>query len=105
MEPEGTAPRHWAMTLCRNAGLEPDVRFETTDLLLHQRLVEQKHAAAFLPDLFRSGQPRPSPCGNSPAANARAASSPSYAKSATATPPSSHAATLRRAVTLRSDQV
>ncbi|MEU2283354.1 LysR family transcriptional regulator [Streptomyces sp. NPDC013178] len=57
MEPEGTAARHWAMTLCRNAGFEPDVRFETTDLLLHQRLVEQKHAAAFLPDLVRSGQP------------------------------------------------
>ncbi|WP_149823066.1 LysR substrate-binding domain-containing protein [Streptomyces tailanensis] len=57
MEPEGTAARHWAMTLCRNAGFEPDVRFETTDLLLHQRLVEQKHAAAFLPDLVWSGQP------------------------------------------------
>ncbi|MFD8377159.1 LysR family transcriptional regulator [Streptomyces sp. NPDC059679] len=57
MEPEGTAARHWAMTLCRNAGFEPDVRFETTDLLLHLRLVEQKHAAAFLPDLVWSGQP------------------------------------------------
>ncbi|MEU5642094.1 LysR family transcriptional regulator [Streptomyces milbemycinicus] len=54
MEPEGTAARHWAMTLCRNAGFEPDVRFETTDLLLHLRLVEQKHAAAFLPDLVWS---------------------------------------------------
>ncbi|KUO03368.1 LysR family transcriptional regulator [Streptomyces caeruleatus] len=57
MEPEGTAARHWAMTLCRNAGFEPDVRFETTDLLLHQRLVEQEHAAAFLPGLVWSGQP------------------------------------------------
>ncbi|MFF7356249.1 MULTISPECIES: LysR substrate-binding domain-containing protein [Streptomyces] len=57
MEPEGTAARHWAMTLCRNAGFEPDVRFESTDVLLHQRLVEQKHAAAFLPDLVWSGQP------------------------------------------------
>jgi DNA-binding transcriptional LysR family regulator len=57
MEPEGTAARHWAMTLCRNAGFDPDVRFETSDLLLHQRLVEQKHAAAFLPGLVRSGQP------------------------------------------------
>ncbi|MFF4796277.1 LysR substrate-binding domain-containing protein [Streptomyces sp. NPDC001276] len=55
MEPEGTAARHWAMTLCRNAGFEPDVRFETTDLLLHLRLVEQKHAAAFLPDLVWYG--------------------------------------------------
>ncbi len=57
MEPEGTAARHWAMTLCRNAGFEPDVRFETADLLLHLRLVEQNHAAAFLPDLVWSGQP------------------------------------------------
>ncbi|MDX3225141.1 LysR substrate-binding domain-containing protein [Streptomyces sp. ME19-01-6] len=57
MEPEGTAARHWAMTLCRNVGFEPDVRFETTDLLLHLRLVEQKHAAAFLPGLVWSGQP------------------------------------------------
>ncbi|APY84777.1 LysR family transcriptional regulator [Streptomyces alfalfae] len=51
MEPEGTAARHWAMTLCRDAGFEPDVRFETTDILLHLRLVEEAHAAAFLPDL------------------------------------------------------
>ncbi|MEU5722306.1 LysR family transcriptional regulator [Micromonospora sp. NPDC047738] len=57
MEPEGTTARHWAVTLCRNAGFEPDVRFETTDLLLHLRLVEQGHAAAFLPDLVWSGQP------------------------------------------------
>ncbi|MFE3138520.1 LysR substrate-binding domain-containing protein [Streptomyces scopuliridis] len=57
MEPEDTAARHWAMTLCRNAGFEPDVRFETTDLLLHLRLVEHGHAAAFLPDLVWSGQP------------------------------------------------
>lgn len=56
MEPEGTAARHWAMTLCRNAGFEPDVRFETTDLLLHLRLVERGLAVAFLPDLVWSGQ-------------------------------------------------
>ncbi|MGW2773810.1 LysR substrate-binding domain-containing protein [Streptomyces olivaceoviridis] len=56
MEPEGTAARHWAMTLCRNAGFEPDVRFETTDLLLHLRMVEQQHAAALLPGLVWAGQ-------------------------------------------------
>ncbi|MFB7712282.1 hypothetical protein [Streptomyces sp. NPDC056105] len=28
-----------------------------SDLLLHLRLVEQRHAAAFLPDLVWSGQP------------------------------------------------
>ncbi|MGW5432374.1 LysR substrate-binding domain-containing protein [Streptomyces sp. NPDC004059] len=68
MEPEGTTARHWAMTLCRNAGFEPDVRFETTDLLLHLRLVEQGHAAAFLPALVWDGRPptvplRQLPCG------------------------------------------
>ncbi|MFF8865236.1 LysR substrate-binding domain-containing protein [Streptomyces sp. NPDC015139] len=57
MEPEGTAARHWAVAVCRDAGFEPDVRFETTDLLLHLRLVEQGHAAAFLPDLLRTAQP------------------------------------------------
>ncbi|MET7354990.1 LysR substrate-binding domain-containing protein [Streptomyces mirabilis] len=56
MEPEGTAARHWAMTLCRTAGFEPDVRFETTDLLIHLRLVERGHAAALLPDLMWNGQ-------------------------------------------------
>ncbi|MEU8033391.1 LysR substrate-binding domain-containing protein [Streptomyces sp. NPDC049099] len=56
MEPEGTAARHWATTLCRNAGFEPDVRFETSDLLLHLRLVEQHHAAAFLPALVWDGR-------------------------------------------------
>jgi hypothetical protein len=25
MEPEGTPARHWAVTLCRNAGFDPDV--------------------------------------------------------------------------------
>ena len=29
MEPEGTASRHWAEQLCRRAGFEPDVRFES----------------------------------------------------------------------------
>ncbi|MEV6117793.1 LysR substrate-binding domain-containing protein [Streptomyces sp. NPDC052109] len=59
MEPEGTAARRWAVALCRDAGFEPDVRFETTDLLLHLRLVEQGHAAAFLPALVWDGRPPP----------------------------------------------
>jgi DNA-binding transcriptional LysR family regulator len=57
MEPEGSAARQWAVTLCRDAGFEPDVRFESPDLLLHLRLVEQGHAAAFLPDLVWRGRP------------------------------------------------
>ncbi|MGK5555940.1 LysR substrate-binding domain-containing protein [Actinomadura kijaniata] len=56
MEPAGTASRHWAMTLCRSAGFEPDVRFESGDLLLQSRLVEEGHAAAFLPDLLWAGR-------------------------------------------------
>ncbi|WP_171166974.1 LysR substrate-binding domain-containing protein [Streptomyces sp. I05A-00742] len=57
MEPEGTASRRWAVSLCRDAGFEPDVRFESSDLLLHLRLVEQGHAAALLPDLVWNGRP------------------------------------------------
>ncbi|MEV0585234.1 LysR family transcriptional regulator [Nonomuraea sp. NPDC050310] len=57
MEPEGTAARQWATARCRAAGFEPDVRFETADLLLHVRLVEQGLAAAFLPDLVWNGRP------------------------------------------------
>ncbi|MEU1372205.1 LysR substrate-binding domain-containing protein [Streptomyces triculaminicus] len=56
LEPEGSAARHWALTLCRTAGFEPDVRFESADLLFHARLVEQGHAVAFLPDLLWSGR-------------------------------------------------
>ncbi|OLT30414.1 LysR family transcriptional regulator [Actinomadura sp. CNU-125] len=55
LEPAGTASRHWATRLCRNAGFEPDVRYESTDLLLHLRLVERGHAAALLPDLVWTG--------------------------------------------------
>ncbi|MER8006977.1 hypothetical protein [Streptomyces sp. NPDC094149] len=60
--------RHRTMSPCRDAGFESDVRFETADLLLHQRLVEQRRA--FLPGLVWSGQPptvalRPLPRGRS----------------------------------------
>ena len=68
MEPQGTPAGLWAMALCRNAGFEPDVRFESSDLLLHLRLVELGHAAALLPDLVWGGRPptvdlRPLPAG------------------------------------------
>jgi len=56
MEPVGTAPREWSTALCRDAGFEPDVRFTSTDLLIHLRLVETGHAAALLPDLAGAGQ-------------------------------------------------
>ncbi|MER0479692.1 LysR substrate-binding domain-containing protein [Streptomyces sp. Edi2] len=55
MEPAGTASRRWATAVCRQAGFEPDVRFESPDLLVQLRLVEQGHAVALLPDLLWGG--------------------------------------------------
>ena len=52
LDPDDTAPGQWARTLCRSAGFEPDVRFESPDLLLQVHLVETGHAAALLPDLL-----------------------------------------------------
>jgi DNA-binding transcriptional LysR family regulator len=51
MEPDGTAARRWALALCRRAGFEPDVRYQSTDLTLHVSLIEEGHAVGFLPDL------------------------------------------------------
>ena len=59
MEPRGTASRHWAEQVCRTAGFEPDVRFETADLQAHIRLIESGNAVALLPDLVWAGR-RPS---------------------------------------------
>ena len=56
MEPRGTASRHWAEQLCRRAGFEPDVRFETADLQAHIRLIESGNAVAILPDLVWAGR-------------------------------------------------
>jgi len=51
MEPVGTAAREWATSVCRDAGFEPDVRYTSTDLQIHLRLVQHGLAAALLPDL------------------------------------------------------
>jgi DNA-binding transcriptional LysR family regulator len=56
MEPAGTAARAWAVNVCRKAGFEPDVRYESSDLILQTRLVEAGHAAAFLPGLTWNGR-------------------------------------------------
>ncbi|MHA6693770.1 LysR substrate-binding domain-containing protein [Homoserinimonas sp. A520] len=56
MEPRGTASRHWSEQLCRAAGFEPDVRFETADLQAHIRLIESGNAVAILPDLVWAGR-------------------------------------------------
>ena len=56
MEPTGTASRQWATQLCRSAGFEPDVRFETADLIAHIRLIESGNAVGILPDLVWAGR-------------------------------------------------
>jgi DNA-binding transcriptional LysR family regulator len=55
MEPEGTAARTWAVQLCRSAGFEPDVRYETADLIAHIRLIRSGNAVGLLPDLVWAG--------------------------------------------------
>lgn len=54
MEPAGAASRHWALQACRQAGFEPDIRFETADLHAHLALIEAGQAVALIPDLMRS---------------------------------------------------
>ncbi|QAY72425.1 LysR family transcriptional regulator [Agromyces protaetiae] len=56
MEPAGTASRRWAEQLCRAAGFEPDVRFETADLVAHIRLIRSGNAVGLLPDLVWAGE-------------------------------------------------
>ena len=55
VEQPGAASRHWAVQLCRSAGFEPDIRYETPDLQAHVRLVESGTAVAFLPGLVHGG--------------------------------------------------
>ncbi len=55
MEPQGTAARTWAVQLCRAAGFEPDVRYETADLIAHIRLIRAGAAVGLLPDLVWAG--------------------------------------------------
>ncbi|GGK32688.1 transcriptional regulator [Pilimelia terevasa] len=55
LDPADSVPARWMVALCRDAGFEPDVRFETPDLLLHVHLVATGHAVAMLPDLLGVG--------------------------------------------------
>lgn len=55
MEQQGAASRHWAEQVCRSAGFEPDVRYETADLQVHVRLIESGNAVALLPGLVHVG--------------------------------------------------
>ena len=51
-EPAGTESHAWARGLCQQHGFEPDVAYESADLLFHLRMVQAGLAAAFLPDLL-----------------------------------------------------
>lgn len=55
LEPLGTVSRSWATQLCRAAGFEPDVRFETADLVTHIRLIASGNAVGLLPALVWAG--------------------------------------------------
>ena len=56
-DPADTAAGSWARSLCRAAGFDPDVRFESPDYLLNMHLVETGHAVTLLPDLLLSARP------------------------------------------------
>lgn len=71
MEPRGKPARAWAEACCRTAGFEPDVRFESADLLVHAELAETGHAAALLPDLIWSSRRRRRPLVDLPDAPVR----------------------------------
>ncbi|WP_424936854.1 MULTISPECIES: LysR substrate-binding domain-containing protein [Bacteria] len=57
MEPRDTVSRSWVTQVCRSAGYEPDVRFETPDLVTHLRLIERGEAVGVLPALFLASLP------------------------------------------------
>jgi DNA-binding transcriptional LysR family regulator len=59
-EPHGAASRHYAEQTCRQAGFDPDVRFETADLQVHVALIASGNAVALMPGLMWQGQPHPS---------------------------------------------
>ncbi|MDJ1371007.1 LysR family transcriptional regulator [Gulosibacter molinativorax] len=43
--------RSWAESMCRNAGFEPRVTFESFDVLVHHNLVRSGVAVGFMPEL------------------------------------------------------
>ncbi|GAB2564845.1 LysR family transcriptional regulator [Leucobacter ruminantium] len=52
MELQGSDARRWSVGLCREQGFEPEVQFESDDLLVQMRLVETGHAIGILPKLL-----------------------------------------------------
>ena len=53
-EAQGSEAERWALSICREHGVEPNVRFYTPDLALQRHLVLSGLAAAFLPSVMRS---------------------------------------------------
>ncbi len=58
-EPHGAASRHYAEQTCRQAGFDPDVRYETADLQVHVALIASGNAVALMPGLMWQGRPHP----------------------------------------------
>lgn len=54
MEPRGTQARSWTDAWCRGAGFEPHVAYESSDVLLHVRLVAAGLAVGLVPGLALS---------------------------------------------------
>ncbi|GAA4671898.1 LysR family transcriptional regulator [Gordonia humi] len=52
LDPATTAMGAWSRDICRSAGFEPDVRFDTPDPLLQAHLVRTGHAVALMPSLL-----------------------------------------------------
>lgn len=55
-ETQGSEAERWALSICREHGIEPNVRFYTPDLALQRHLVLSGLAAAFLPQVMRVGE-------------------------------------------------
>jgi DNA-binding transcriptional LysR family regulator len=52
LDPPDTPTGAWARAVCRQAGFEAAVRFESPDPLMHAHLVRAGHAVAFIPALL-----------------------------------------------------
>ena len=52
LDPADTAMGTWSRDVCRAAGFEPDIRFDTPDPLLQAHLVRSGHAVALSPMLL-----------------------------------------------------
>ncbi len=60
-EPADTDSAAWSMRICRAAGLEPHVRFESPDLRVHHMLAFSGAAAALLPEMLMQSPTAPLP--------------------------------------------